>query len=82
MICLPLPERPTPLADGFVRDDDSTNEQEFFPSTMAERKAAIQPDRVVEDCTREPMMGSVAMELIDMVNPLRFTGYTGGNQLP
>ena len=28
-----------------------------------------------------PIVGSVSIELIDLVNPLRFTGYIGGDQL-
>jgi hypothetical protein len=51
-----LPELPAPLVNSFVRHDDSTNEQEFFHIAMAERKAEIEPDRVADDLTREPVV--------------------------
>jgi hypothetical protein len=45
-----------PLANGCVRDDDATDEQEFFHVPVAERKAEIQPDGVADDLTREPVV--------------------------
>ena len=56
MIRILLPELPTPLADGFVRRGDPTNEQEFFHIPVAERKAEIKPDGMVDNLTGEPMM--------------------------
>jgi len=51
-----LPELPAPLADGFVRYEDTTDEQEFFHVAVTEREAKIQPDGVADDLPREPMM--------------------------
>jgi hypothetical protein len=51
-----LAEFAAPLADGFVGDDDATDEQEFFHITMAERKTEIQPDGVTDDLPWEPML--------------------------
>jgi hypothetical protein len=56
LIGILLPEFPTPLAEGFGRDNDPTNAQEFFHISMAERKAAIQPDGVADDLPWEPVM--------------------------
>jgi hypothetical protein len=56
LIGIRLPELPTPFADGFVRHDDPTNEQEFFHIPVAERKAEIEPDGMVDNLTGEAMM--------------------------
>ena len=45
-----------PRANSFVRHDDPPNEEEFFHIAVAEWKAARQPDRVADDCPREPML--------------------------
>jgi hypothetical protein len=45
----------TPLANRFVGDDDTADEQELFHVTMAQRKAEIQPDGMADDLTGEPM---------------------------
>jgi len=44
------------LADGFVRYDHATDQQEFFPIAVAEREAEIQPDGMADDLPREAMM--------------------------
>jgi hypothetical protein len=56
LIRILLPELPAPLADGFVRHDDPTNEQDFFYIAMTEREAEIPPDGVADDLTWEPML--------------------------
>jgi hypothetical protein len=44
------------FANGFVGDEDVTDEQEFFHIAMAERKAEIPPDGVADDFTGAAMM--------------------------
>ena len=56
MIGILLPKFPTPLANRFVGDDDTTDEEEFFHITMAEMKAEMQPDGVADNLTREPVV--------------------------
>jgi hypothetical protein len=46
----------TPLAHGFIRDDDATDKQQFFHVPVAERKTAIQPDGVADDLTRKSVV--------------------------
>jgi hypothetical protein len=45
-----------PFTNGFVRDDDATDEQELFHVAMAQREAEIQPDGVADDLPREPVV--------------------------
>jgi hypothetical protein len=45
-----------PLADRFVRHEDTTDEQELFDVAMAEREAEREPDRVANDLAWESMM--------------------------
>src|SRR5919202_780845 len=47
---------PAPFADGFVRDDDAADAQEFFYVAVTQREAKIQPDSVADDLPRKPMM--------------------------
>ena len=46
----------TPLAHGFIRDDDAPDEQQFFHVRVAERKANIQPDGMADDLSRKPIV--------------------------
>jgi hypothetical protein len=48
-----LAELATPLADGFVCDDDPTDEQQLFDIALAETEAEIQPDSMADDLGRE-----------------------------
>jgi hypothetical protein len=56
LIGILLPELPAPLADGFVGDDDTADEEEFFDVTMAEAKTVVQPNGVTDDFPRKAMM--------------------------
>jgi hypothetical protein len=56
LIGISLVEFPTPFADGFVRDDHPTDEQEFFHVAMAETEAKVEPDRMANDLSWETMM--------------------------
>jgi len=47
LIGISLVEFPTPFADGFVRDDHPTDEEQFFYIAIAEAKPEIQPDTAV-----------------------------------
>jgi hypothetical protein len=49
-------KRSAPFADGFIGHEHPTDEQEVFHVTMAQRDAEIQPDRVTDDFSWEPMM--------------------------
>jgi hypothetical protein len=51
-----LAEFKAPLADGFVKDNDAADEQEFFHITVDEREKEKQPDGVADDLPWEPMM--------------------------
>ena len=51
-----LAEFAAPLADGLVGDDDAADKEEFFHSTVAQRKAEVPPDGVADDLSRKPMM--------------------------
>jgi hypothetical protein len=44
-----LPKLPAPLADGFIRDDDTTGNQQFFNIAVAQAETAVQPDTVADD---------------------------------
>jgi hypothetical protein len=45
-----------PLADRFIRYEDTTDAQELFDVAMAEREAEIEPDRVANDLAWESMI--------------------------
>jgi hypothetical protein len=46
----------TPLADGFIRDDDFPGAQQLFDIAIAEAEAEIQPHRMTDDLGWEAVM--------------------------
>jgi hypothetical protein len=56
LIGILLPKLPVPFADGFVRDDDATGEQQLFNIPVAETAPVIQPDAVADDFGREAVV--------------------------
>jgi hypothetical protein len=51
-----LAKFPTPRADGLIRDEDPTGEQQPFGITPAEAKAEVQPDPMADDLGREAVV--------------------------
>jgi hypothetical protein len=51
-----LTKLPASSADGFIGHDHSTDEQDFFYITVAEKKADLQPDGVADNLTGKPVM--------------------------
>jgi hypothetical protein len=56
VIGLGVPERLAPLADGFIRHDEATSEQQLFHVAVAAAEAEVQPDAMTDDRSRKPMM--------------------------
>jgi hypothetical protein len=55
LIAIWLPELHAPLANGFIRDDDSSGEHQLFDIAIAQAAANVQPDPVADDLCGEPM---------------------------
>jgi hypothetical protein len=51
-----LPKLAAPLADGLIRDDDPTAEQQLFDVPIAEAEAVIQPYAMTDDLGREAVV--------------------------
>ena len=51
-----LPELAAPCADGFIRHDHATDEQEFLNIAVTEAKTKIEPHTVADDLGRETMI--------------------------
>jgi hypothetical protein len=58
LIRILLPELPAPLAHGFVRHEDPTDEQQLFHIAVAEREAEIEPDSVANNLSRKETIAS------------------------
>ena len=56
LIRILLAKLATPLTDGFVGDNDATDEQELFHVPVTEGEAEIEPGRVADDLTRKPVV--------------------------
>jgi hypothetical protein len=51
-----LAELHAPLANGFIRDADSSGEQQFFDVAKAQAEAEIQPDSMADDLGGEAVV--------------------------
>ena len=51
-----LPALAAPLADGLIRDDHSTFEEELFDIALAQAEAVVQPDTMADDLGRKLMV--------------------------
>jgi hypothetical protein len=56
LIGIRLTELSAPFADGLIRDEDPTCEQELFHIPVAEAEAEVQPDTVADDLSRETVV--------------------------
>jgi hypothetical protein len=50
-----LPKLATPIAHRFICEDDAALGHQLFDVAIAQTKAELQPDRIADDLSREPM---------------------------